>query len=145
MGFGSGGNGGGSIASSNDVSLSNPMANELLGYDPSTQKWKNTYGGPERVLSNVQTGNYTPVLTDEGKAIEIDSTSAQTVTIPIDIFSHGTLLEIVQVGTGQVTVEGAGGVTFLPATTFRTRAQGSSIALRRRAGANNWHVSGDIA
>ena len=145
MGFGGSGGGSGSIASSSDVSLSSPAASELLGYDAATQKWKNTYGGPERVLSNVQTGDYTATLSDEGKAIEIDSSSAQTVTIPVNIFSHGTLLEIVQVGTGQVTINGAGGSTFLPSGTIRTRAQGSSVALRRRASTNSWHVSGDLA
>jgi len=145
MGFGSNGGGSGSIASSSDVSLNNPVTTDKLGFDSSTQKWRNTYGGPERVLTNLQTGDYTPVLSDEGKAIEINSTSPQTVTIPADIFAHGVLLEIVQVGTGQVTVVAGGSSSFLPSGAIRTRAQGSSIGLRRRTNANTWHVSGDIA
>jgi hypothetical protein len=41
MGFGSGGSGGGSIASSNDVALNNPTSTEVLSYDATTSKWKN--------------------------------------------------------------------------------------------------------
>jgi hypothetical protein len=41
MGFGNGGSGGGSIASSNDVALNNPTSTEVLSYDATTSKWKN--------------------------------------------------------------------------------------------------------
>lgn len=42
MGFGGGSGGGGSIAGSSDVALSNPSSNHALTYDGSTNKWQNS-------------------------------------------------------------------------------------------------------
>lgn len=45
MGFSSGGGGSGNIAGSTDVALNNPSNNEVLTYDTSVSKWKNSQAG----------------------------------------------------------------------------------------------------
>jgi hypothetical protein len=101
---------------------------------------------------NAQTGTtYTTVLADNGKLITQTNASAIATTIPL--FSSvpypvGAQLNFVQYGAGQVTIQGAGGVTVVStgatAATPKTRAQYSS-ATAICVSQDNWLVAGDIA
>ncbi len=42
MGFNNNGGGGGALSGLNDIALDNPSSNNVLSYDGSTNKWKNT-------------------------------------------------------------------------------------------------------
>ena len=107
-------------------------------------------GGVEAV--NAQTGTtYTFVLTDRDDLVTASNASAQTYTIPLNssvAFPTGSLINLIQIGAGQVTVQGAGGVTVAStgatSTTPKTRAQYSSITLVK-AGTDTWYAIGDIA
>lgn len=107
-------------------------------------------GGVEAV--NAQTGTtYTFVLTDRDDLVTASNSSAQTYTIPLDssvAFPIGSLVNLIQIGTGQVTVQGAGGVTVLStgatAATPKTRARYSVLTLIK-AGTDSWYATGDIA
>ena len=63
-------------------------------------------------------------------------------------FPTGSLINLIQIGAGQVTVQGAGGVTVAStgatATTPKTRAQYSSLTCIKAA-TDTWYVVGDIA
>jgi hypothetical protein len=95
-----------------------------------------------------KTAAYTLTSTDEKDTIiEVNSGSAVTLTIPEDAtvnFPVGSTLDIIQTGTGQVTIAGAGSavVNGTPGTKLRT--QWSSVTLLKRA-ANSWLVFGDTA
>lgn len=101
---------------------------------------------------NAQTGTtYTTVLADNGKLITQTNASAITTTIPL--FSSvpypvGAQLNFAQYGAGQVTIQGAGGVTVVStgatAATPKIRAQYSS-ATAICVSQDNWLVAGDIA
>ena len=57
--------------------------------------------------ANSQADNYTLVLTDAGKMIEMTKATANTLTVPLDAsvpFPVGTRIDILQVGAGQVTI-----------------------------------------
>lgn len=107
-------------------------------------------GGVEAV--NAQTGTtYTFVLTDRDDLVTASNASAQTYTVPLNssvAFPTGTLVNLIQIGAGQVTVVGAGGVTVLStgatAATPKTRAQYSVLTLIK-AGTDTWYATGDIA
>lgn len=107
-------------------------------------------GGVEAV--NAQTGTtYTFVLTDRDDLVTASNASAQTYTIPLNssvAFPTGTLVNLIQIGAGQVTVQGAGGVTVLStgatAATPKTRVQYSVLTLVK-AGTDTWYATGDIA
>jgi hypothetical protein len=63
-------------------------------------------------------------------------------------FPTGSLINLIQIGAGQVTVQGAGGVTVAStgatATTPKTRVQYSSLTCIKAA-TDTWYVVGDIA
>lgn len=94
-----------------------------------------------------KTASYTlEALTERDSLIEVSSSSATTVTIPADAslsFPVGTSIDILQTGTGQVTIAGAGGVTVNSTPGLKLRTQWSSATLFKRA-ANTWVVYGDL-
>lgn len=104
-------------------------------------------GVPSRTTIIDKTESYTlSSLTERDTMIELSSSSALTLTIPADStvnFPIGTTLDILQTGTGQVTVAGAGGVTVNATPGLKLRTQWSSATLMKR-GANNWLVFGDL-
>jgi hypothetical protein len=101
---------------------------------------------------NAQTGTtYTTVLADNGKLITQTNASAITTTIPLFssvAYPVGAQLNFVQYGAGQVTIQGASGVTVVStgatAATPKTRAQYSS-ATAICVSQDNWLVAGDVA
>jgi hypothetical protein len=107
-------------------------------------------GGVEAVNAQVGT-TYTFVLTDQDDLVTASNGSAQTYTIPLNssvAFPTGSLVNLIQIGTGQVTVQGAGGVTVLStgatAATPKTRARYSVMTLIK-AGTDTWYATGDVA
>lgn len=106
-----------------------------------------------QVTLNAQTGTtYTFVLTDNrNKLITASNASAQTYTIPLNssvAFPTGSVINIIQIGTGQVTIQGASGVTVAStggtATAPKLRAQYSAASLVK-VGTDSWYVIGDIS
>lgn len=144
-----GGGGGGNIATSGDVALSNPATGEVLTFDASVSKWKNaaaTSGNSTSVESTVKTASYTLALTDAGSAVEFDTAGAVTLTVPANssvAFPVGTIIEVAQIGAGQVTIAGETGVTLRTASSLTTRVQYSVAGIRKRA-TDEWIVSGDL-
>jgi sporulation protein YlmC with PRC-barrel domain len=98
---------------------------------------------------DTKTGNYTLVLTDKNKFIEMNVGSANTLSIPTDAsvnFPIGSQVNITQYGTGKTQV-----VAVTPGTTsvrstpgVFLRAQYSSATLIKRA-ANEWYLIGDLS
>ncbi|WP_222929962.1 hypothetical protein [Gordonia sp. OPL2] len=89
----------------------------------------------------------TLVLADQGKAIECSNAAAITLTVPPNssvAFPVGTVIEVLQVGGGQVTVAAGSGVTINNAGSLSTRAQWSVLTLRKR-GTDTWLLAGDMA
>jgi len=107
-------------------------------------------GGVEAVNAQVGT-TYTFVLTDRDDLVTASNTSSQTYTIPLNssvAFPTGTLINLIQINTGQVTVVGAGGVTLnsTGATSAqpKTRARYSVMTLIK-AGTDTWYATGDVS
>lgn len=101
---------------------------------------------------NAQTGTtYTTVLDDNGKLITLTNASAIAVTIPLNssvAYPVGAQLNFAQLGAGQVTVSGSGGVTIVStgatASTPKARAQYSTLTAVQTS-TDNWIVMGDIS
>ena len=152
MGFGGSGGGNGSIAASTDVALSNPINNEVLTYDTTTSKWKNAAQGVAGdggvVASTSVTGNYTLILADQGKVIEVTSASTVAITLPSNAtasFPIGTLIELYRHGAGAVTVVAGSGATLrAPGGRASVGEQYGTVALRKRA-TNEWTIEGNLA
>lgn len=89
--------------------------------------------------------NYTLALADGGTVVEANKATALTITAPPNsavAFPVGTLIEVFQLGAGQVTVAAGVGVTLRAPFGTKTSAQYTSAFLRKR-GTDEWVVSGD--
>ena len=106
----------------------------------------------QNLTLNAQTGTtYTLVLTDNGRLVTLSNASAITVTVPLNssvAYATGAIINVQQIGAGQVTIQGASGVTITStgatATTPKTRAQYSAASIIK-TGTDSWTVIGDIS
>lgn len=99
---------------------------------------------------NAQTGTtYTLVLEDSyNKVITLNNASPITLTIPTNAsvpFQTGAVVSILQLGAGQVTVQGAGGVTLRSADSRYKTAYQYSFASLIKIATNEWAMVGSLA
>jgi len=104
------------------------------------------------IAINAQTGTtYTTVLADNGKLVTQTNGSSIATTIALNSsvnYPVGAQITFAQLGAGQVTIQGAGGVTVVStaatASAPKLRAQ-YSTATAIQTSTNNWLVVGDVA
>ncbi len=100
------------------------------------------------IPTNLQTSSYTLVLGDAGRAIDVNSASSSTVTVPPNTsvaFPTGTVIEVCRYGTGAVTIAAGAGVTLRSRGSLTSiGAQYSSASLRKRA-TDEWILVGDLS
>lgn len=97
---------------------------------------------------NAQVGTtYTLVLADANtKLVTLSNAGAITLTVPTNVgvaFPVGTVISLLALGAGQVTVTPAGGVTLraTPGTKIRTQYSMASLV---KIATDEWVLSGDI-
>jgi hypothetical protein len=99
------------------------------------------------VVIDTKTDSYTLLLTDAGETIEMNSASANTVTIPLNssvAFPIGTTLDIIQYGAGQTTIVATSGVTLRSKeAALKLTGQYSGATLYKR-GTDEWVIVGDL-
>ena len=105
--------------------------------------------GPVLAGFNAQTGTtYTLVAGDVNKLVTASNASAITVTVPPSVYSANDVINVQQIGAGQVTFAAGSGVTITStgATTAapKLRAQYSSASVICSA-SNTFTIVGDIA
>ena len=98
---------------------------------------------------NAQTGTtYTLVAADLGKIVTLSNASGITLTVPPSVFSSGNLINIQQIGAGQVTLAQGAGVTMTStgatASAPKLRAQYSAGTIIC-TGSNTFTVVGDLS
>jgi hypothetical protein len=100
------------------------------------------------VVVNSQTGTaYTLVLADAYKTVELDNSAAIALTVPTNAsvaYPVGTVIELLQVGAGQVTVAGDSGVTVNAYVGLKLAGQWAHAKLVKRA-SDTWVLFGDLA
>jgi hypothetical protein len=97
---------------------------------------------------NRQTDNYTLVLTDNFKLVEMNAATAKTITVPLNSTVafpvDNTQISIGGYGAGTVTIVATGGVTIRSADgALALRTQYSSAVLIK-IGTNEWYLIGDL-
>ena len=106
------------------------------------------------IAFNAQTGTtYTLVLADASKLVTCNNAAAIAVSIPTNAtaaFATGTIINIQQIGAGQVTVSattpGTTTVTSAGATTASPKARARYSALSCiKTGTDTWTVVGDLS
>lgn len=97
---------------------------------------------------NAQTGTtYTLVLADNSKLVTLDNGSGIIVTVPTNAsvaFPTGSVINLAQLGAGQVTISGDTGVTVsaTPGTKLRTQYSGGALI---KTGTDSWLLLGDLS
>lgn len=106
-----------------------------------------TLSANQQLSVNTQTGTtYTLALTDAGKLVTLSNASAIALTIPTNAsvaFPTGTVINISQLGAGQVTVGGSGVTINSADGDKKLRVQYSSASLTK-IGTDTWLLVGDI-
>lgn len=122
-------------------------------YSSTSGSWESAFttdtsaAGPVAYPQNIQSGNYTLVLSDAGKHIYSNNTGAQTITIPTNAsvaYPIGTLVTIVNMGTTKIVLS-MSGVSVIPndstsALATAMIASGSSVQLMK-TGTNTWKAT----
>jgi hypothetical protein len=94
-----------------------------------------------------KTTNYTlNTLAHKDNVVEMNSSSATTFTIPTNAnlaWPVGASMDIIQTGTGQVTITPASGVTLRYTPGNKLRTQWSSCTIIKRS-ADLWYMYGDL-
>ena len=103
----------------------------------------------EELNTNEQTGTtYTLALTDDGKVVEMNNASANTLTVPPNssvAFPVGSQILVLQTGAGQTTLAAGVGVTVNSKDgNLKLSAQWCAATLIKRA-TDVWVVVGDLS
>jgi hypothetical protein len=95
----------------------------------------------------ITSNNYTLVLSDKDRMLELVGSVASTLTIPSESsvnYPIGTQINLLQVATGQFTITPASGVVVNSTPGLKLRTQWSSATLIKR-GSNIWVAIGDLS
>ena len=102
---------------------------------------------PVAATVNAQTGtSYTLVLADAGTFVTLSNAAPVTLTVPNNTsvaFPVGTMVNLLQLGAGQVTIAAGGGVTVSSASGLKLADQYSSAQLIKLA-TNTWVAVGRL-
>lgn len=106
-----------------------------------------SYYAPASLTVNTQTSNYTLVIGDAGDVVEMNSGSANTVTVPPNssvAFPVGTQIVVTQYGSGTTSIAAGGGVTLRSKdSNLSIDGRYASAALIKRS-TDEWYVIGAL-
>lgn len=131
-----------------DIGVSSFMQTVLDDADADAAR--NTLGAEKKgeQLINTQTDNYTLALTDKGKIVEGFKATGMSIEVPPNAsvaFPIGTIIDLCQMGAGQVTIVAGSGVTIRSSDgKLKLRGQYSTATLYKR-GTDEWVLCGDLA
>jgi len=144
------------VAGTNTLTLPPTTSDTLVGIAASQTLTNKTLTSPtittptQRLALNAQTGTtYTLVAADASyKLVTASNAAAITVTVPPSIFTTGDVVNLQQIGAGQVTFAQGAGVTITStgatATAPKLRAQYSACSIICTA-SNTFTVIGDLS
>jgi hypothetical protein len=91
---------------------------------------------------------YTLVLGDAGKYVTLSNAASITLTVPTNAtvaFDVGTVVNVVQLGAGQVTIAGAVGVT-VNSESSKLKLKGQyAVASLLKTATNTWVALGNLS
>ena len=126
------------------VVIDDLLPNQTLRFDGVSGNWVNS--APRQNIANSSLTTYGVTSTDSGSLIVLDSSSAVSVNLGTWTNANvGEKVDIVQKGTGQVTVTVSGSVSVVsPGNSVATRARYSTVTATC-IGVNLFLLSGDLA
>lgn len=101
----------------------------------------------DNTLLSTKSSSFTLDFVDAGKTLECDSSSDIVITIPLASavnFANGTRLDILRLGTGNVSISPDSGVELVSKNNNRKIAARYSGATCIKRGTNTWILIGDL-
>lgn len=99
------------------------------------------------VTFNRQAASYTLVAGDANKLVEMNVSTANNLTVPLNSsvpFATGTIIDVVQVGAGQTTIRATAGVTLYSTNSWlKINARYGAVTLVKVA-TDEWYVFGNL-
>lgn len=98
-------------------------------------------------IPTISSNNYTLIESDKDRMLELASSSACTLTVPLDSsvsYPTGAQIHLLQTSVGQFTITPASGVIINGTPGLKLRTQWSSVTLVKR-GPNLWVAIGDLS
>jgi hypothetical protein len=129
----------------NNIDLSEYLTESSASITYATLNILNEKLGKATEIKSAST-SYTLILEDLGKLIEINTSSANNLTIPLESSVNlpiGSQIYIIQTGTGQTTIVPTVGVSLSGTPGLKLRSQNSGAQLIKRS-SNNWVAIGDL-
>lgn len=113
--------------------------------------WNSYYSTLQQAIQaysvDEKTTSYTLALSDQGKVIQMNASTALTVTVPVNstaAFPIGTQITVVRKGTGTLTISPVSGSVTINATPgYKLRAQWSTATLVK-VDTDVWILAGDL-
>jgi hypothetical protein len=121
------------------------MANFSAGEVLTAANLNNAINGPSITSA---TANYTLVLGDAGKLVNVNSASAATVTVPpysSVAYTAGAAIAVAQSGAGQVTIAAGSGVTINSAGSVYSISEQYGAAQLYNLSTDTWLLIGKLA
>ncbi len=120
----------------------NLLPNQTLRWNGQTGYWVNS--APRQSVANSSSASYSVIASDSGSLLKFNGSSATTVDLGSWSASVGEKVDVVQYGTGQVTITVSGGASMVsPNNSVTTRARYSLITVTCVA-SNTFLLSGDL-
>ena len=101
----------------------------------------------DTTTTNRQTASYSLVLADRGKLVEMNSASANTLTVPLNssiAFPIGSKIDVTQYGAGATTITATGGVTIRSFTSYLKLAGQYAACTLVKIGTDEWYCYGNL-
>jgi hypothetical protein len=141
---------GGTITTSGTVAIDSTVATLT---DTQTLTNKTLTDAKVNLAFDAETASYTAVLANNSQVVTMDVGSGNTFSIPTNAsvaFPIGTQINVLQIGTGQTTIQAVTSGTTTILSTGGTAAQPKlrarySAATCLKAGTDLWYVFGDIS
>lgn len=118
------------------------LPNQILRFDGVSGNWVNS--APRQTVSDSSATSYSVLNADSGKLLKFNSSSATSVDLGSWSANIGEKVDIVQYGTGQVSITVSGAASMVsPGNSVTTRARYSLITVTCVA-SNTFLLSGDL-
>lgn len=130
----------GTLAGANSIHVVQSGNSRETNFDQITSYIAEPIGAVKAI--DTKTDNYTLVITDHGRTLEMNATSGKAFTVPANAsvaFALKTYLNLVRYGAGAVTIVGDTGVTIngISAGTVTISDQYGAATIYKR-GTNEW-------
>lgn len=126
----------------------NPALGQLTVNGTQTLTNKTFTGSKFRMSINTQTGDYTLVLTDESKIIQMNKASGLALTVPPNssvAFPIGTRILVRQMGAGQLTFTPGAAVTINSSDSAYKMYKQYGVAVLIKVDTDVWALEGNLS